>query len=115
MFGKIGRALLVFIPLLIVVLVVLRLLHPLPDASTRETSTAMPASDRTALGAAILPLETVVDRIDLEEIVEQPRPTDQFDLGFRHAGVLPSRMASPAARQARRRPTLASGSMAALR
>ncbi len=56
MFGKIGRALLVFIPLLIVVLVVLRLLHPLPDASKRETSTAMPASDRTALGAAILPL-----------------------------------------------------------
>ncbi len=56
MLGKIGRALLVLIPLLLLVLLALRLLHPLPDAAAREASSAIPASERTVLGAAILPL-----------------------------------------------------------
>ena len=56
MFGKIGRALLVLIPLVLLGLLALRLLHPLPDAAQRQSSGAIPASDRTALGAAILPL-----------------------------------------------------------
>ena len=56
MLGKIGRALLVLIPLVLLVLLALRLLHPLPDPAGREASSAIPASDRTVLGAAVLPL-----------------------------------------------------------
>jgi cardiolipin synthase C len=52
--GKIGRALLVFVPLIAVMLVILRLLHPLPDAATRTESTAEPASRATSLGAAVI-------------------------------------------------------------
>ena len=44
MLGKIGRALLVLIPLVLLVLLALRLLHPLPDPAGREASSAIPAS-----------------------------------------------------------------------
>lgn len=54
MLGKIGRALLVFVPLITLALAILRLTHPLPDASARTASTAEPASHATALGAAVL-------------------------------------------------------------
>ncbi len=56
MLGKIGRALLVLIPLVLLVLLALRLLHPLPVAAQRQSSGAIPASDRTALGTAVLPM-----------------------------------------------------------
>lgn len=56
MLGKIGRALLVFVPLIAAVLVILRLTHPLPDASARTESSAEPATHATTLGAAILGL-----------------------------------------------------------
>lgn len=54
MLGKIGRALLVFVPLIAATLLILRVLHPLPDASGRTVSTAESASRATVLGAAII-------------------------------------------------------------
>ena len=56
MLGKIGRTLLVLIPVVLLALLVLRLLHPLPDPAGREASAALPVSDSTTLGAAILPM-----------------------------------------------------------
>lgn len=54
MLGKIGRALLVFVPLIAVALVILRLLHPLPDTADRTETTAEPMSNATTLGVAVL-------------------------------------------------------------
>ena len=55
MWGKIGRALLVFVPALAAAILALRLLFPLPDPEMRASSAARPAGTGTALGAALLP------------------------------------------------------------
>lgn len=56
MLGKIGRALLVLVPLVAAALVILRLTHPLPDAAGRSASTTEPADRASAIAAAVLGL-----------------------------------------------------------
>ena len=54
--GRAGRALAVLATVIAAPILVLRLLFPLPAADGRTASTAIAPSERTALGASILPL-----------------------------------------------------------
>ncbi|MCB2104936.1 MAG: phospholipase D family protein, partial [Rhodobacteraceae bacterium] len=54
--GRAGRALAVLATVIAAPILVLRLLFPLPAADGRTAGTAIAPSERTALGASILPL-----------------------------------------------------------
>lgn len=54
--GRVARAALIVLTVLIGGLIVLRVTHPLPDRGGVTPSTSLPASDRTPLGAALLPI-----------------------------------------------------------
>lgn len=53
---RVARAVLILLVVLLGALVALRVTHPLPDRASIQPSAALAASDRTALGAALMPM-----------------------------------------------------------